>query len=104
MPQGFTKLGSVIFAIPAMSETRLVCVNVGVIDAEDAYRNMATAAEAIHKTKSIRATPNELPFFTRTLLGFGVNLIRWAVFQVASGRATRPCNTHAVAEAVAESD
>jgi len=75
MPQGFTKLGSVIFAIPAMSETRLVCVNVGVIDAADDCRNMATAAEAIPKTKSIRATPNELPFFTRTLLGFGVNLI-----------------------------
>src|SRR5437899_1977635 len=76
IPQGFTKLGSVICAIPGTSETRLVWVNVGVTDAADNCRNMATPANVIQKPKSIRATTrNEFPVFTSTLLGFDVDAI-----------------------------
>src|SRR5690242_7929533 len=68
IPHGFTKFESVNLANPAMSETRLVCVNVGIADAADARRKIAPAAHAKNKTKSIRATLHELIVFTSSLL------------------------------------
>jgi len=44
MPQGFTRFGSVVFAMPAVSETRFVCVNVGAASAAFVRNRKAKAA------------------------------------------------------------
>src|SRR5439155_25261816 len=70
IPQGFARFGSVCCAIPGMSDTRLVCMNV-VIDTDSAdveYRNVAIAANTPHRTTSMRVPRCELSVFTRILL------------------------------------